>query len=346
MDNQQKAQATDTNAFQEKLPEYRFVYENAKIVRVAFCAFATIISIMIWAMLSFDAIALIFVLPMLLFFSPLYLISTRGITINQKGITCTGVWWPEMPRYCAWDEFQHIFRTRGISVPFPEYRLIFINRYDKKYLLQEDSYVGVEHALSLKKAIEQFIGPIRVLDGEEIEKIPVLSRYAKRHVNQQKNATFYVRSHIAIFVCLCSIVAFTSRPIHLLTSGLEILPYILFFAGPGFMALWYAEKNKHKRITFILYVILVSVAVSFPWTMKNLPYFFGKQEQVVFSVSKEDDKEQQWTAITDSRLTFSIRVPPKDRVFKGVGTEHSMTVYRGPGSSCALPDSERRALFR
>ena len=362
MENQQKAQATDTDDFQGKqFPEYRFVFRRAQSARRCCCLIAilTIIIAGFLYFLSHAFTALLVIIIGLPEVALLHSFSKRSITLDQKGITFRGTGllsFSVMPRYYGWDEFQQI-RKQIFAVlrddPFNRFRviraqdemLIFIDRYGKKYLFMPGTYVGIGHALSLAEATEQFVGPIKILDEAEIAGIPVLALFSKAD-----KEIVHVVCAIGVGVVL-ALLALAYKPFHLLDHAL--VPGFQWSVGiiVGAMAFWHMRRVKRLLILFVFILSLALVSGSLAGFLSGLflsklPALFGEEEAIVFRMSEENEEEQHWMAIADAGLTFTIRIPPRDFAYKGVGTERSMMVYRGPYSLNALPDSEYRALFQ
>lgn len=359
MENQQEAQATDTDAVQEKLPEYRFVHRCGlpEMENPYFSIIMTVILIGAWTQYVYGISMLPFI-PFLVLIAILYYIdSKRSIILDQKGITYTGFWFRGMPRNCyysrdefrSWDEFQmvrmNIFRVSGMTKPIPLDQLIFIDRYGNQYFFQVREYAGVGHALSLKKAVEQFVGPIKILDEAAIEKMPnSIFTNVSKEVGHVAYATLGVAILFVVLVCIL-------EPFYLLDNVFVTGFQWIVSISAGAMAFWHMRHfNLIPRVLIFIPVILLALCSLSSFLsnifLSKLPDWFGEKEAVVFRVSEENEEEQRWTATQDAGLTFTIRAPPKNRAYEGVGTERSMMLYRGPGSLNGLPDSEYNALFQ
>ncbi|MDR1849209.1 MAG: hypothetical protein LBQ75_04155 [Zoogloeaceae bacterium] len=359
MENLQATQAIGTNGFPQEQPEYRFVYTRTEIRKIIFCWFLLVLALLMPHVLLSD---MGFALPYttyalmwpvtIIVGAALLFISRLSITLNRDGITCTGFLSNKMPRHCAWNEFSQI-RVAISPMLFGKLgqsrKLVFIHRFGRQYVLSlktlliDPVFVGVGHDLSLEEALKRFVGSVEVLSDEEIEKIPALVGLAR----MSKEVVHVLCATIGVTILLL-LLAFIPKSIHLLDSLFEAALYWVFFLGTVAMACWYMQNIKRKWIMVILALILsyMTALLSVPIAC-GIPYLFGEQEQIVFRISEENDETQQWTATTDAGLTFAIRVHQEDRVFKGVGTERLMTLYRWePGSLNALPDSEYSALFR
>lgn len=343
MENQQKAQATNTDAFQEKLPEYRFVHRYAKCFRIAFylCVITCIIVAGMCGSIGMFFAMFITLLPFIIWF---YFYSSRGLIIDQKSITYTGFLYFQKIRYQQIR--MHSFTMAGFPKPVLREKFVLIGHYGHPHLLHDIDYVGVGHTLSLKEAMEQFAGPIKALDKAEAEKIPALVLFA--NVDKEIGHVAYATIGVGI---LFMVLALTLEPFHLLDHTFYPGFQWMVEIGVCAVAFWHMRHIKRNFVAFIFIPILLVFLGGLSGFMSKiflskLPDWFGEEEAVVFSVSEENEEEQRWTAITDSGLTFSILAPSEYRIFKGMGTEHSMRIYRGPGSLNALPDSEYRALLQ
>ncbi|MCL2076182.1 MAG: hypothetical protein FWH15_07050 [Betaproteobacteria bacterium] len=362
MENQQETRATNYD-LRRRSAEYRFAFDvTSRTQKHILLASVSTLFVGILLFVSFvdhvinrELIVLLVVnLFIITMFCLLFFVFRPAITINQKGITCINRWGylRLMPRHCAWNELSQIRlqihepKLFGQTMPnLIERKLVFIHRSGKQYLLTVSQgrfpqvFAGIGHSLSLEEAIEEFAGPIVVLGGKE--KIPALTMDDDLG-KEVKHVTYITLGAVILLVLL----GFAPEPLYLLDNQLEAVFNWTFGLGSIFMALLYMRRVEHNAKFFI--AILLGCIVWFlvvPFA-SSLPLFFGEEEQVIFAVSEENDERQRWTAVSDSELTFSLYVHPDERAYKGVGTEHSMTIHRGPGSLNAMPSQEYRALFR
>jgi hypothetical protein len=370
MENAGEARLTNAESDQNGRSEYRFVYNRAEIRKETLSSVAGLVILFAfyanfyffaharWEKILNDPERLFFFsfpLALVLFWlvrGIFYPRSGVSITINQEGMTCKGFSPRQMPRHCAWDEFSQI------DVDYPREsrapRTLFFTRYSgKRYRLfyswrERHQYVGVGHSVSLEDALEQFFGSIKPFISVESSSLGV----SICDVGKEERLVFYTALGIAFLAIFLLIRSDHPR---LLDSALKVPFYWTFGLGAGLLACWYMRRIAKKAFMFMLAPFLGGVvALLFVLLTDYLPLWLGKKESMVFTVVQEScDKngctEQRWQAVAEPELTFSIYSPdyfsPDNRAYKGVGAERTMTVYRGPGSLNALPNSEYRALF-
>ncbi|MCL2076183.1 MAG: hypothetical protein FWH15_07055 [Betaproteobacteria bacterium] len=184
MTNQREMRANNFGGFQEKLSEYRFVYD--KTVFQTELIFVLVLGLIVIAIglasgkgkFTESIPALFFASVTFLFlFNVLFYFFRPGIIINQRGIIRTG--FPNLgeryrlimtrklamrlPRTCIWGEFTQI--RLEIMFGRTQRHILFVDRFDRQYFLPVTmfgriKYVGIGHSLSLEGAIEQFVGSI------------------------------------------------------------------------------------------------------------------------------------------------------------------------------------------
>ncbi|MDR2015988.1 MAG: hypothetical protein LBP90_00025 [Burkholderiales bacterium] len=365
MENSQEAWSAFDDRDKDKRAEYRFVYNRAEIRKgiIYFLVFFLILLITFSGIYFYfpQAAGEIFKKKIFIFyvfvvttipFAFLWLCLPRlSITLNQEGMICAGFWFIRMPRRCAWNELSQI-RVNTLSTKLlgrakiVVRQLIFIHRFGRQYILpisnrKNTIYVGVGHSLSLEEALEKFVGPVEPLSDEDKEKIPALAAFVD--LGKEVGHVAYVAVGLVAFAAILG--ALPNRPF-LLDDAIKTPLYWILGLSAGAIACWYMRRIKQKAIMLIPALLLAGVVAFLVIPLASrLPLWLGKEERMAFVVVEEDQEEQRWQATTDSGLVFSLRVRPERRIYKEVGTERVMTLYRGPGSLNALPEHEYRALF-
>jgi hypothetical protein len=249
-----------------------------------------------------------------------------------------------MPRHYAWGKLSKIGKIRDTRSskfgPTDVQSLVFISNERKLHFLTVggygyESFIGIEHALSLEEAITRFVGPIK-----------------------QLNKTRDQGGIVPLYFLALGILGLLFLYFFLMAQ--QVLPFLLgdlhggisfgvinAFLGAFVVSSWYRWQRFIRRTGINVFTLVFGfmVALSFILFIEYLPKWQGKEEQVVFTISKENNKRQYWTATTDAELTFHIRTYMSNRVYSGVGTERTMTIYRGPGFLKALPEHECYALY-
>jgi len=346
----------ETDTFQRPHIEYRFAYNRAAIRKaILICLGAIPLCLIIPAVIPFFQKGKIFLsIDLFMMILPLFvcllavlfilLYRRANITLNQEGITCEGFFWSRIPRHCAWKE---ISRARTTSLPIMAQRqLILMRDMGSPIILSISergiaSFIGVGHSLSLEDAVKQFVGSIEELSEEEKAKMPEYAAFVELG-KEVKHVAFLALGVVAIAAAM----AFLPNPPLLLDHAIAKPFYWAVFVVVALLACGYMRNIRQKAMMFAPAAILGGVVVFLITPVASrLPTWLGTEEHVVFAISAEDSSEQRWTATTNAEQTFVIHTQPDNRTHKGVGTEQTMLLYRGPGSLNALASQEYRALF-
>jgi len=364
MEKPQGEWATDADQFQKPPSEYRFVYNRAATKKEARGNIVGFLLVLIvptipflfggknrpfdWYQFAFLFLATLLGLLFIFFRRP-------RIVLNQDGMTCEGFLFQDVPHFCAWREISLVRKTplsTGLFKSSMPQRLVFVRHTGKPFFLdmgsrETASFVGVGHLLSLEEALAHFVGHIEELNDEEKKKYSVralaFDGAATEELGKELKHVAYLALGIAV---IATILTFLPNAPHLLDNAIS--PFISWPVGViiTLLAGWYMRHIKKKGFLILaLFLGGVVTFLLFPPTSVRLLAWLGTEERVVFAISAEDSSEQRWTATTNAEQTFAIHTQPDNRTHKGVGTEQTMLLYRGPGSLNALASQEYRALF-
>ncbi|MDR0275421.1 MAG: hypothetical protein LBI48_08810 [Burkholderiaceae bacterium] len=349
--------------FGETPSEYRFVYNQDEIKRATKFVYPWILFMLMYgaAMVfypKFEYYKLLALVPFVLTAGMVFALyrfyfSRLSITFDQNGMTSAGFWLlsNQMPSRSAWSEFSKICKNELSGKFFLNtlsgmHQIIFMHRSGKKYVLVTGSskgpaYVGVGHSLSIEEVLEKFAGSIQNLSDSE--KTGVLA--LKTFVDLGGEVGYVAYAAIGVTV-LAVVLMLLPDPPRLLDNAFTVSLYWIAGLGAGALACWYMRRIKQKVMMVIPALLLGGVtAMLLVPVMGRLPMLLGTQERLVFKVAEENAEEQRWQAAAHPELTFSIALAPeRNMLHKGVGAEHTLTIYRGPGPLNAMRASEYRAL--
>ncbi len=348
--------------------EYRFVYNFAYLKkRLGRIFFYQAFLLLIWALFFsvtpglwdwiytgrslFSFILILFFLPFFLFPLSLFYHRRLRIVIGPNGISCSGFWLNQMPRHSTWDDFAQIRFTTVTTRAKGQLRIIvFTHKHGKQYQLfvstqndpvttqQEFFYIGDGHTLTLSQAIETYSGPAVELSGEDKERS--FAQFGVVELGKEVGHIAYAALVVAI---LAVILLYLPGRLVTLDSAFHKPFYWTVGICVVAAACWHMRRNKDK----LLPAMLLAIVVVFMTTqiLGYVSLWLGEKQQEPFRIVIENDEEQHWQSLSDPVVSILIRTQPEGRSFKGVGTERTLTLYRGPLHLNAIPNSEYKLFY-
>jgi hypothetical protein len=205
------------------------------------------------------------------------------------------------------------------------------------------SYVGEGHALSLVEAIERFYEPVERV-------VPITPDFSLPNTHNgdlgDKNG------HIAIVAVLMILAAVALIPFDDVVL-LNATPYLVLLCGIAalivYMLAWrYARwSERYYGITGFVSVLCAGTAGILMLALLNIaPSRLGEAYTETFAIARETEREQIWQSLQTPDMNFPLYLNSAERVYRGIGTQQTFTLYRGPVGLLAIDRIEFHLLQR